>query len=274
MLWSGADQLTGDSIRLFLRDGEADRLEVRGHAFVASPAFGGFYHQIAGRDLEGAFSASGLETVTVIGNGRTLYFADPDSAALSSALADSLPAPLPQANRAACSEILMRLDSSGLSTITLLQAPSGDFADLAALGADPIDGAQDAASLPGLALRTRPDSAQTLWMSRSGAVDPAPAMDVVLWTPPVDSLKPQGADPIAYQAADSIVFEVRKERVALWGSAKVETAGIVLEAARVDYLAAEREIEAEGVRDSTGALDGPAVVYPGREVVCPGRFAV
>ena len=110
-------------MRLFLRDGAAERLEVRGHAFVASPAFGDFYHQIAGRDLDGTFSDSGLEEVVIVGNGRTLYFADPDSAALANALPDSVPAPLPQANRAACSEILMRLDSSGLSTITLLQGP-------------------------------------------------------------------------------------------------------------------------------------------------------
>jgi len=256
VLWSGSDQLTGDSVRLFLRDGAADRLEVRGHAFVASPAAGGFFHQIAGRDLEGTFSESGLEEVAIFGNGRTLYFADPDSVALAKARADSLPAPLPQANRAACSEILMRLDSAGLSTITLLQAPTGDFADLAALAADPIDGSRDAASLPGLSLRLRPDSARTQWMVASGAIDPAPNVEGDIWSVPLDSLRPKGVDPIAYQAADSIVFEVRKERVALWGNAKVETAGIVLEAARVDYLAAQREIEAEGVRDSTGAWMG------------------
>ena len=256
VLWSGTDQLTGDTVRLFLRDGAAERLEVRGHAFVASPAFGDFYHQIAGRDLDGTFSDSGLEEVVIVGNGRTLYFADPDSAALANALPDSVPAPLPQANRAACSEILMRLDSSGLSTITLLQAPSGDFADLAALAGNPIAGAQDAASLPGLSLRARPDSAQTRWMRGAEGGDPAPAVGLDVWAPPVDSLRPDGVDPIAYQASDSIVFEVKRERVALWGSAKVETAGIVLEAARVDYLAADREIEAEGVRDSTGAWQG------------------
>ena len=62
--------------------------------------------------------------------------------------------------------------------------------------------------------------------------DPAPAVGLDVWAPPVDSLRPDGVDPIAYQASDSIVFEVKRERVALWGSAKVETAGIVLEAAR------------------------------------------
>ena len=261
VLWSGADQLTGDSIRLFLRDGEADHLEVRGHAFVVSPATGGFHHQIAGRDLDGVFQGGALEEVVVLGNGRTLYFADPDSTAVERALRDSLPAPLAQANRAVCSKIKMRLDSAGLSTITLLEAPSGDFADLVSLAAAPIGGAADAASLPGFALRSRPDSGSTAWPG-DGAAGFLPLQP---WIPPTDSLMPQVPDPIAYKAKDSIVFAVREERVALFGEARVETAGILLEAARVDYLAADREIEAEGVQDSTGAWVGrPAFTQEGK----------
>lgn len=261
VLWSGQDQLTGDSIRLFLRDGEADRLEVRGRAFVASPAEGAFHHQIAGRDLDGLFLDGALHEVVMLGNGRTLYFADPDSAAVQRAVEDSLPLPLPQANRAACSEIRMRLDSSGLSTITLLSAPAGDFADLASLSAAPIEGAADAASLPGFTLRWRPDSARPAGPGQA----PAPRLERSPWQAPADSLRPDGPDPIAYQATDSIVFAVREERVALCGNAKVETAGILLEAARVDYLAADREIEAEGVPDSTGALMGrPAFTQDGK----------
>ena len=260
VLWSGTDQLTGDSIRLFLADGQADHLEVRGHAFVASPAFQGFRHQVAGRDLDGVFTDGTLEEVVIVGNGRTLYFADPDSAAVAAAVADSLPEPLPQANRAACSEIRMRLDSAGLSTITLLEAPSGDFADLAALSANPLDGAQDAASLPGFVWRSRPDSVQTDWMTPdAGPVTAAPVVTLPVWQLPADSLRPAAPDPIAYAAADSIVFAVREERVALCGTAKVETAGIELEAARVDYLAGAREIEAEGVPDSLGTLQGRPV---------------
>ena len=261
VLWSGKDQLTGDSIRLYLNEGEADRLEVRGNAFVASPAQERFHHQIAGRDLDGLFMDGALHEVVIRGNGRTLYFADPDSVAVERAARDSLPAPLAQANRAACSEIRMRLDSSGLSTITLLSAPSGDFADLASLSKDPIAGAEDAASLPGFALRWRPDSARPAGAGQA----PAPRLNQLPWEPPVDSLLPAAPDPIAYQALDSIVFAVREERVALWGDAKVETAGILLEAARVDYLAADREIEAEGVPDSTGTLLGrPAFTQEGK----------
>jgi len=166
-----------------------------------------------------------------------------------------LPAPLPQANRALCSEIRMRLDSAGLSTITLLKAPSGDFADLVTLGLSPVEGAVDPTALPGFALRSRPDSG--VWMEPSG--HPAPVLRRENWEAPADSLLPSVPDPIAYQAVDSIVFAVRDERVALCGQARVETAGIQLEAARVDYLAGAREIEAEGVPDSTGTLQGRPV---------------
>ncbi len=255
VLWSGGDQLTGDSIRLYLADGGADRMEVRGKAFVASPAADGFHHQVTGRDLDGRFVQGVLEEVVIQGNGRTLYFADTDSASIRQALEDGLSPPLPQANRALCSEIRMRLDSAGLSTITLLQAPSGDFADLATLGLTPVEGAEDPTVLPGFALRSRPDSA----VSVSAMGHPAPVLVRETWTAPADSVLPAVPDPIAYQAVDSIVFEVREARVALCGQARVETAGIQLEAARVDYLAGAREIEAEGVPDSTGTLQGRPV---------------
>ena len=261
VLWSGMDQLTGDSIRLFLEDGVASLLQVRGHAFVASPAGRGLYHQIAGRDLDGRFGAGVLEEVEIRGNGRTLYFADEDSAAVATALRDSIPVPLPQANRAACSVIHLRLDSAGLNTITLRDAPSGAFADLAALALEPIDGAEDALSLPGFRRRFRPDSTMRSWTSAG----PAPVLPHERWVAPADSLLPEAPEPISYTAKDSIVFEVREERVALNGQAVVETAGILLKADRVDYLAGERVIEAEGSLDSAGQWVGrPEFIQDGK----------
>ena len=80
---------------------------------------------------------------------------------------------------------------------------------------------------------------------------------------PPDSLLPEEEDPIDYQSADSIVFHVRDEQVALHGEAKVETAGIELKAARIDYFAGNRQIDAGGVPDSTGALTGRPVFTQG-----------
>lgn len=259
VLWNGADQLTGDSVRLFLSEGRPERLEVRGHAFVSSPAADGFRNQLAGRDLDGRFEAGRLTALDMVGNGRTLYFADPDSQKVAQAEADSLPLPLPQANRAECTRIRMRLDSAGLNSIVLLESPAGRFADLAALEADLLDGAVDAAHLPGFQSRQRPDTAQG-W---SEVGHPAPRLPIEAWTAPVDSLRPKREDPIEYQSEDSIVFHVRQEQVALHGAAQVETAGIELKAARIDYLAGRREIDAGGVPDSTGALTGRPVFTQG-----------
>lgn len=258
VLWNGEDQLTGDSVRLFLTGGEPERLEVRGHAFVASPAGRSLHHQLAGRDLDGLFTDGKLETMVMVGNGRTLYFAEPDTAAERQALADSVPLPLPQANRAACTEIRMALDSAGLTSIALFAAPAGRFSDLASLEEHPLDGAQDAAHLPGFTLWSRPDSS-----ALSGPGTRALRLPLSPWTAPPDSLRPDAEDPIVYSAADSILFHVRDEQVALHGDAKVETAGIELTAAQVDYFAGDRIIEAGGVPDSAGVLMGKPVFTQG-----------
>ncbi len=258
-LWNGDDQLTGDSVRLFLNEGRPERLEVRGHAFVSSPAPDRFRNQLAGRDLDGLFEGGQLTTLVMVGNGRTLYFAEPDSQKVVQAALDSLPTPLPQANRAECTEIRMRLDSAGLASIVLLESPAGQFADLASLSEQPLDGALDAAHLPGFQARLRPDTATPF----TADGHPAPFLSIPAWTPPADSLRPEGEDPIAYRSADSIVFHVRDEQVALHGDAKVETAGIELEAARVDYFAGARTMDAGGVPDSTGSLTGRPVFTQG-----------
>jgi len=258
VMWNGSDQLTGDSVRLFLTDGEPERLEVRGHSFVASPAGRGFHHQMAGRDLDGRFEDGGLESLVMIGNGRTLYFAESDTLAERKARADSLPVPMPQANRAACTEIRMTLDSAGLSSIALFASPTGRFSDLAALANHPLDGAFDAAHLPGFTLRSRPDS-----VVREEPFMFVDALSLTLWESPPDSLRPETADPIVYSAEDSIIFHVREDQVALHGEAKVETAGIELVAAEIDYYAGDRIIEASGVPDSTGVLTGKPVFTQG-----------
>ena len=124
VLWNGADQLTGDSVRLFLSEGRPERLEVRGHAFVSSPAADGFRNQLAGRDLDGRFEAGRLTALDMVGNGRTLYFADPDSQKVAQAEADSLPLPLPQANR----RVHPHPHAVGFSrtgSIVLLESPAG-----------------------------------------------------------------------------------------------------------------------------------------------------
>ena len=259
VMWNGEDQLTGDSIRLFLANGKPDRLEVRGHSFLVSPSASGFPHQLTGRDLDGAFSGGRLESLVMRGNGRTLYFADPDSAAIADAIRDSVPMPLPQANRAVCTEIRMSLDTSGLNAITLLKAPAGEFANLVDLGKSPIDGAPDAAHLPGFEERLRP--AKEVHPSPGG--HPSPVVFIDAWVPPSDSLLPDGEASIVYRSNDSIVFHVRDEQVALFGDAEVETAGIELQAARIDYYAGDREIEAAGIPDSTGTLMGRPVFTQG-----------
>lgn len=75
VLWSGKDQITGDSVRIALRNGKAHRLFVRGNAFMASQADSIRYDQVTGSTLTGFFDDDELRTVVAEGNSRTVYFA-------------------------------------------------------------------------------------------------------------------------------------------------------------------------------------------------------
>ena len=55
-----------------------DKLEMRGHASVLSPANDTLAHRIQGRDLDAHFEAGELTTVDVIGNGEVNYFEVPE----------------------------------------------------------------------------------------------------------------------------------------------------------------------------------------------------
>ena len=54
----------------WLNDQRPDKLEMRGHASVLSPANDTLAHRIQGRDLDAHFEAGELTTVDVIGNGE------------------------------------------------------------------------------------------------------------------------------------------------------------------------------------------------------------
>ena len=75
VLWSGKDQITGDSIRIALKDGRAHRLFVVGNAFMASQSDSVHYDQVVGTTLTGYFDEDALRTVVAEGNSRTVYFA-------------------------------------------------------------------------------------------------------------------------------------------------------------------------------------------------------
>lgn len=74
VLWSDANQLTGDTVRLYLKNKRPDWLHITGNALVVQRDDSVNYNQIKGNDLQGFFLGNALRKVVVNGNAMSVYF--------------------------------------------------------------------------------------------------------------------------------------------------------------------------------------------------------
>jgi len=74
ILWSEENQLTADSITLFTKSGNMDRMELYNNSFVTSQVDSLRFNQIKGRNLTGYFRENKIYRVLVEGNGESIYF--------------------------------------------------------------------------------------------------------------------------------------------------------------------------------------------------------
>lgn len=84
VLWYAETQVTGDSINLYLRKRELERITVMGNAFAVSRSdsqFTGRYDQLTGEWLTMAFARKKLERIDVDIRATSIYFLYEDSAA-------------------------------------------------------------------------------------------------------------------------------------------------------------------------------------------------
>jgi lipopolysaccharide export system protein LptA len=73
VIWSEANQLTSDSMAIFTKNMNADRLELYNSAFVAGKVDSLRFDQIKGRNLTGLFMDNKLYKLLVEGNGESIY---------------------------------------------------------------------------------------------------------------------------------------------------------------------------------------------------------
>ena len=74
VIWSEENQLTSDSMAIFTKNRQTDRLELYNSAFTTSQIDTVRYNQIKGRSLTGYFSNNELYKIEVKGNGESLYY--------------------------------------------------------------------------------------------------------------------------------------------------------------------------------------------------------
>jgi len=114
VLWNGADQITGDTIRIALKDGKAHRLHVRGNGFLLSRADSNRYDQVTGTIMTGYFVENALDRLDVEGNARTVYFTREKKDGADEVFG---------VNRADCSRIRVRLNEGAISAVIFLDKP-------------------------------------------------------------------------------------------------------------------------------------------------------
>jgi lipopolysaccharide export system protein LptA len=74
VIWSKENQLTADSMAVFTKNRQTERLELYNNAFIVSQVDTIRFDQIKGRSLTGYFKNNELYKINIRGNGESLYY--------------------------------------------------------------------------------------------------------------------------------------------------------------------------------------------------------
>jgi lipopolysaccharide export system protein LptA len=111
VIWSEKNQITGDSIRMTMRKGEADSMVIYNTAFIVSQDDTNKFNQVKGRDMIGYFHQNEIYKIRVLGNAESLYYAREEDKSLIGI------------NKAVASDMLIYLENNQISTITYITEP-------------------------------------------------------------------------------------------------------------------------------------------------------
>ena len=117
-IWSGDNQITGDTIRLLMSKGQLNKMYVDHDAFIASLVADSAYNQITGRALLGTFVNNSLSQIDINGNGQAIYYATEE---------DVEPPKILGVNKAECSDIIIYVEDNQIQRIALQKNLPADF---------------------------------------------------------------------------------------------------------------------------------------------------
>lgn len=83
VMWTGVQQLTGDTIKLFTRNGGIDYLNVVGGGMIISQEADSFFNQSSGREIFAYFDSSKVNKVRMDGNAEAIYCSKDKSGRIS-----------------------------------------------------------------------------------------------------------------------------------------------------------------------------------------------
>ncbi|MFA6260474.1 MAG: OstA-like protein [Bacteroidia bacterium] len=79
ILWSGPNQITADTILLFMQNNKPDSFICNTNAFIVSREAARLFNQVKGKNLYGSFYQNKIRYVFVSGNAQSIYYAKEDS---------------------------------------------------------------------------------------------------------------------------------------------------------------------------------------------------
>jgi len=115
VLWNQANQISADSIRIQLANGQIDKMYLNENCFLISEDSLKNFNQVKGRNMVAYFVDDTLRKVTVDGNSESIYFALEGDTALTGM------------NKVEASNMLILFKNNELSTISFIKNPEGVF---------------------------------------------------------------------------------------------------------------------------------------------------
>ena len=112
VLWSAENQLTSDTMAIYTKNRQADRMELYYSAFVTSQVDTIRYNQIKGRKLTGYFKDNELYKINIDGNGESVYYLEDGNRIVGK-------------NSAKCASIEILVNKGKIQQIYERQSPEG-----------------------------------------------------------------------------------------------------------------------------------------------------
>ncbi len=116
VLWSGENQMSGDTIDIYIAQKGLEKMILYPKAFVASSDSAEYYNQIKGRKMIALFKNESLDKVNVYGNGESIFFMRDDKTKNMIGM-----------NTIICSDIILQFEDKKLTNASFLVNPEGKF---------------------------------------------------------------------------------------------------------------------------------------------------
>lgn len=111
MIWSDKNQLSADTIMIFLRKNQVKQMNLYSSSFIISKDDSIRFNQIKGKNLVGHFINNKLNKINVYGNGETVYYVRDDKNKLVGV------------NKAVADNLLIFVNENQIKSITFLTKP-------------------------------------------------------------------------------------------------------------------------------------------------------